>query len=274
MGDGTGIEWTDATWNPTTGCTKVSAGCDNCYAERLANRLLEDNYRRKLPVVETEENKRDPFAVRIWPDRLDIPRSWGQPKRIFVNSMSDLFHKEIPDVYVRRCFEVMLDVDRHVYQILTKRPARAASFVNDKHADLFGPNGLPGHIWIGTSVEDQSVDYRIRHLSDVEASVRFLSCEPLIGSLKLDGTGFRKGIDWVIVGGESGPGYRPMEPEWVRSIQRECEDAGVAFFFKQWGGRTPKSNGRELDGREWNEMPQSFREAGGSEARAANVASS
>lgn len=255
MGDATGIEWTDATWNPTTGCTKVSAGCDNCYAERLANRLLEDTYRKKLPVVETEENRRDPFAVRIWPDRLDIPRSWDQPRRVFVNSMSDLFHKEIPDVFVRRCFEIMFDVDHHIYQILTKRPARAASFVNDQHSDLFGSGGLPDHIWIGTSVENQSVDYRIRHLIDVEAAVRFLSCEPLIGSLELDGTGFREGIDWVIVGGESGPGYRPMESEWVRSIQRECEDAGVAFFFKQWGGRTPKSNGRTLDGQTWDEMP-------------------
>lgn len=255
MGDRTGIEWTDATWNPATGCTKVSAGCDNCYAERLATRLLEDTYQRKLPVVDTPENRSDSFAVRVWPERLPVPGNWTEPRRVFVNSMSDLFHKDIPELFVRRCFETMLRVDWHVYQILTKRPARAASFVNEKHADLFGSMELPEHIWIGTSIENQEVDYRVRHLLKVKASVRFLSCEPLIGPLDLSGTGFKEGIDWVIVGGESGPGHRPMEPEWARSIREECRAADVAFFFKQWGGRTPKANGRELDGREWNEMP-------------------
>lgn len=254
MADGTGIEWTDATWNPTTGCTKVSAGCDNCYAEALANRLHSDTYTRRLPVVDTPENRADPFAVRTWPNRLDIPEQWAEPRHVFVNSMSDLFHKEIPDHFMRRCFEVMLRVDRHVYQILTKRPARAAKFVNDTHRDLF-PSGLPEHIWIGTSVENQAVDYRIRHLIDVDAAVRFLSCEPLIGPLRLSKTQFKQGIHWVIVGGESGANHRPMKPEWARSIRDECYVAGVPFFFKQWGGRTPKAEGRELDGRTWNEMP-------------------
>lgn len=254
MGSETGIEWTDATWNPTTGCTKVSAGCDNCYAEALAHRLLQDTYTRKLPVTNTPENRADPFAVRIWPERLDEPKRWKEPRRVFVNSMSDLFHKEIPEEFVRKCFEVMLAVDRHAYQILTKRPGRAGRFV-EKHRDLFAAEELPPHIWIGTSVENQEVAYRIRHLLEVPAAVRFLSCEPLIGQLELSGTGFADGIHWVIVGGESGPERRPLEKEWVTTLRDECQAAGVAFFFKQWGGRTPKSNGRELEGREWNEMP-------------------
>lgn len=250
----TGIEWTDATWNPVTGCTKVSAGCDHCYAEELANRLLSKQYRARLPAVDSSANRRDPFAVRLWPERLDIPGSWTEPRMVFVNSMSDLFHKDIPLGFVRRCFEAMLRVDRHVYQVLTKRPARAISVLK-KMQDIM-PDGLPTHIWIGTSVEDQQVDYRIRHLIDVPAEVRFLSCEPLIGPLRLDGTGFDSDIRWVIVGGESGPRRRPMKREWVRAIRDDCARAGVAFFFKQWGGRTPKSGGRELDGRTWNEMPQ------------------
>ena len=143
MPDRSSIEWTDATWNPTTGCTKISSGCDNCYAERLSNRLLSTSYRRRLPVVKTEANRLDPFAVRVWPARLGTPGSWASPRRVFVNSMSDLFHKDIPELFVRKCFEVMLDVDRHVYQVLTKRPARAASFINEKHSDLFSGKGLP-----------------------------------------------------------------------------------------------------------------------------------
>lgn len=260
MSDRTGIEWTDATWNPTTGCTKVSAGCDNCYAEALAHRLQRDTYTQKLPVVDTPENRADPFAVRVWPERLDAPARWAEPRHVFVNSMSDLFHKDIPEEFVRRCFDVMLQVDRHVYQILTKRPARAARFVNIKHRDLF-PGGLPGHIWIGTSVESQEVDYRIRHLMKVDAQIRFLSCEPLIGPLRLSDTCFEDGIDWVIVGGESGPNNRDIDPAWVRTIRDECDAAGIAFFFKQWGGYTPKSNGRELDGQTWNEIPERPAEA-------------
>ena len=257
MPDRSAIEWTDATWNPTTGCTRVSAGCDNCYAESLSRRLLSATYRARLPVVDTQANRRDPFAVRVWPDRLRVPGSWREPRRVFVNSMSDLFHRDVPDDFTRECFRVMLDVDRHVYQVLTKRPARAARFVR-RHADLF-PRGLPGHVWIGTSVEDQSVDYRVRHLLGVPAAVRFLSCEPLIGPLDLsrflNGALACEGLHWVIVGGESGIGARSMEPGWARSLRDQCRGARVPFFFKQWGGRTPKAGGRELDGETWDEFP-------------------
>lgn len=257
MPDRSSIEWTDATWNPTTGCTPVSAGCDHCYAERLSRRLLSATYRSRLPVVDTVANRQDPFAVRVWPNRLRVPASWREPRRVFVNSMSDLFHHEVPEDFVRECFRVMLDVDRHVYQVLTKRPARAAKFVK-RHSDLF-PQGLPGHVWIGTSVEDQSVDYRVRHLLAVPAAVRFLSCEPLIGPLDLsafmDGAVGSDSLHWVIVGGESGISFRTMEAAWARTLRDQCRGAGVPFFFKQWGGRTPKAGGRELDGTTWDEFP-------------------
>jgi len=256
MPDGSAIEWTDATWNPVTGCTKVSTGCDNCYAHRLAHRLLSRTYCARLPVVDTAENREDPFAVRVWPDRLDAPRSWKEPRLIFVNSMSDLFHADVPDVFARGCFETMLAADHHVYQLLTKRPARAARFINRKHADLFGGEGLPSHIWMGTSVEDQRVDYRVRHLLDVQARIRFLSCEPLIDALDLSPFLTEvSGIHWVIAGGESGPGARPLEASWVRALRDQCLEAGVPFFFKQWGGRTPKAGGRELDGDTWSQYP-------------------
>ena len=175
--------------------------------------------------------------------------------------MSPLFHQDVPEDFARECFRVMLEVDRHVYQILTKRPARAARFVR-RHADLF-PGGLPSHIWIGTSVEDQSVDYRVRHLLAVSAAVRFLSCEPLIGPLDL--SAFMSdmvdcdGLHWVIVGGESGIGARPMDPGWARGLRDQCRAAHIPFFFKQWGGRTPKAGGRELDGATWDEYPESGR---------------
>jgi protein gp37 len=250
MGTSTGIEWTDATCNPTTGCTPVSSGCDHCYAETLANRLLSDTYRSRLPVVDTEENRRDPFAVRIWPDRLDQPRNWTESRRIFVNSMSDLFHADIPDAFVRRVFEVMLEQDHHIYQVLTKRPARTIRFFRN-HSDLLTEGRTPPHIWLGTSVENQEVDHRIRHLRQVPARVRFLSCEPLIGPLDLD----LGGIHWVIVGGESGPERRPIDLDWARGIRDQCRRAGVPFFFKQVGGRTPKAGGRTLDDRTWDEFP-------------------
>jgi protein gp37 len=251
MGDRTGIEWTEATWNPATGCTRVSRGCDHCYAEALAWNRLSETYLSTLPVVDTPANRKDPFAVRLWPDRVDQPRRWRDPRVIFVNSMSDLFHADIPEAFLRSVFEVMLDVDRHVYQVLTKRPARARRFW-ERNQDLFEGRAFPDHVWIGTSVEDQEVDHRIRHLRDVPARIRFLSCEPLLGPLKLD----LEGIHWVIVGGESGPEHRPMDLAWTRSIRDQCLTANVAFFFKQVGGRTPKAGGRALDGQEWNELPR------------------
>lgn len=257
MPDRSSIEWTDATWNPTTGCTRVSAGCDNCYAEHLSRRLLARTYRARLPVVDTPDNRRDPFALRMWPDRLRVPGSWKTPRRVFVNSMSDLFHADVPPPFLVRCFEVMLHVNRHVYQVLTKRPARAARFIK-QHVHLF-PSGLPDHIWIGTSVENQAVDYRIRHLLAIPATVRFLSCEPLIGPLDVmafvNGPGKRR-LHWIIAGGESGVGARPMRPQWARDLRDQCRQAGVPFFFKQWGGRTPKAGGRELDGHTWDEYPE------------------
>lgn len=250
MGERTAIEWTDATWNPVTGCTKVSPGCDNCYAHTLAHGRLEPIYRRRLPVIDTAENRSDPFAVRLWPDRLEQPAKWKEPRMVFVNSMSDLFHGDIPAYFAKRIFEIMLEVDRHVYQVLTKRPARALRFYNENQ-DLFAGRPVPGHIWIGTSVENQDVAFRVRQLRRVPAEVRFLSCEPLIGSLDLE----LMGIHWVIVGGESGIGHRPLDLESARHIRAQCRAAGIPFFFKQVGGRTPKAGGRDLDGRTWDEFP-------------------
>jgi protein gp37 len=251
MGDHSSIEWTDATWNPTTGCTKVSRGCDNCYAHALAHGRLEKVYSKQLPVIETPENVADPFSMRVWPDRLDQPSGWKEPRMIFVNSMSDLFHVDVPPAFLLQVFEVMREVDRHVYQVLTKRPARAANFLT-RHPQLLDADGkLPEHIWIGTSVEDQEVAYRVEHLSAVPARVRFLSCEPLLGPLTLK----LAGVHWVIVGGESGIGYRKLDPEWARGIRDQCLTQAVPFFFKQVGGRTPKAGGRLLDGQTWDGMP-------------------
>ncbi|MBI2467582.1 MAG: phage Gp37/Gp68 family protein [Candidatus Rokubacteria bacterium] len=226
MGDHTGIEWTDATWNPVTGCTKVSPGCKHCYAERLALRLRamgNPRYRRG-------------FAVTLQPDLLSLPLRWRQPRRIFVNSMSDLFHEAVPDDYVRRVFDVMEQADWHIFQILTKRSERLMS--------LASRLPWPRHVWQGVSVENARYTWRIVHLRRVPAAVRFLSIEPLLGpilDLPLDG------IHWVIVGGESGGGRREMAAEWVREIREQCLAAGIPFFFKQWGGRTPKAGGRILD---------------------------
>jgi protein gp37 len=250
MGTRTKIEWTDATWNPTTGCTKVSAGCDNCYASTLAHGRLDAIYRRRLPVVDTAENRADPFSVRIWPERLDQPERWAEPRLVFVNSMSDLFHLDVPEPFLRQIFEVMLRVDRHVYQVLTKRPARAQRFWK-RNKELFEGQPIPEHIWIGTSVENQETARRVDQLRMVPASVRFLSCEPLLGPMNLDLTD----IHWVIVGGESGLGYRPLNEDWARDIRDQCFVTGVPFFFKQVGGRTPKAGGRLLDGRTWDEYP-------------------
>lgn len=237
MGDQTGIEWTDATWNPVTGCTKVSPGCKNCYAERLALRLRAMGNPRY----------RSGFGVTLHPDLLTLPLRWRQPRRIFVNSMSDLFHEAVPEDFIHRVFEVMADANRHVFQVLTKRSERLATMAPRLR---WAPN-----VWQGVSVESARYMPRIDHLRTVPAAVRFLSIEPLLGpiaNLPLDG------IDWVIVGGESGPGRRPMAAAWAREIRDQCTQAGVPFFFKQWGGRTPKAGGRVLDHRTWNEMPVRF----------------
>jgi protein gp37 len=238
MADQSPIEWTDATWNPTTGCTKVSAGCKYCYAETLARRLQAMGSR----------NYAQGFALTLQPHMLTLPLQWPGRRRIFVNSMSDLFHQGVPDAYVDQIFEVMERADWHVYQLLTKRPLRLAAYL----ARRYGDGRAPAHIWVGTSVEDARVRNRIDALRAAPAEVRFLSCEPLLGPLDdLDLTG----IHWLIVGGESGKRHRPMQQEWVRSIRAQCRAARVPFFFKQWGGRTFRSGGRLLDGKTWDAMP-------------------
>jgi protein gp37 len=251
MGTRTGIEWTDATWNPVTGCTKVTRGCDHCYAATFAERRLRHVYTRQLPVVDTPANRADPFAPRLWPERLDHPLTWSEPRMIFVNSMSDLFHADVPDEFVRAVFEVMLTADWHIYQVLTKRPARAARFW-ERNAASLRLTSIPEHIWMGASVEDSDVLYRVRHLRAVNARVRFLSCEPLLGPLR---TLALTGIHWVIGGGESGPDARPVDPVWALQLRDTCVRQRVPFFWKQWGGRTPKAGGRLLDGEEWSQYP-------------------
>lgn len=229
------IEWTEMTWNPTTGCTKISAGCKFCYAEVMSKRLKAMGL----------EKYKDGFKVRIHPDQLNIPYTWKSSKVVFVNSMSDLFHKDIPLDFIKRVFKVMNDNPNHVFQVLTKRAERLFEI----HKELKWTH----NIWMGVSVEDERVVDRIDFLRKVKAKVKFLSCEPLIGplpKLKL------RGIDWVIVGGESGHKPRPMEANWVLDIQEQCTKADVAFFFKQWGGRNKKANGRLLNGRTYDEMPE------------------
>ncbi len=250
MAQRTGIEWTDSTWNPVTGCTQVSTGCDNCYALTLANRLLRDAYTAREPERATAQNRADPFAVRTWPERLEEPLRWTEPRRVFVNSMGDLFHTHIPDAFVRSVFEVMLAADSHIYQVLTKRPSRMERFVR-RNADLFVAGVVPPHIWLGTSVEDEDVAFRVDHLRRVPASVRFLSCEPLLGPVSLE----LRDIHWVIAGGESGIKHRALSIDWVRALRDACAAVSVPFFFKQVGGRTPKAGGRMLDGRMWSEYP-------------------
>lgn len=234
MNDKTAIEWTDATWNPVTGCTQVSPGCDHCYALRFAERW------RGIPGHPYEQG----FDLRLWPERLETPVRWKQPRRIFVNSMSDLFHRDVPDDFIRKVFEVMARAHWHSFQVLTKRSARLAK--------LSPTLPWPSHIWAGVSIEADRFVWRADHLREVPAQVRFISAEPLLGPLpRLSLTN----IQWLISGGESGPGCRPCELDWVRDLRDRCTQAGVAFFHKQWGGRTPKTGGRLLDGRTWDEMP-------------------
>jgi protein gp37 len=246
MGDRSSIEWTEATWNPVTGCDRVSPGCDHCYALTLAARL-------KAMGSPKYQHDGDPrtsgpgFGVTLHPDDLAAPRRWRRPRRVFVNSMSDLFHPKVPTEFITEVFAVMADTAQHSYQVLTKRPKRARSLLRDLNTPPL-PN-----IWVGVSVEDDERTDRVAVLREASAGIRFLSCEPLLGPLpSLDLTG----IDWVIVGGESGPEARPMREAWVTEIRDNCLDAGIPFFFKQWGGRTPKAGGRRLVGRTWDEMPQ------------------
>jgi protein gp37 len=238
MAEKSTIEWTDTTWNPVTGCTKISAGCDNCYAARFSERF------RGVRGHPFENG----FDLTVRPERLSQPLGWKKPRMIFVNSMSDLFHKAVPKAHIARVFDTMEQADWHIYQVLTKRSSFLQKFTNER----YNARRAPAHIWFGVSVENEQATSRIAHLQKANAGIRFLSVEPLIGPVgKLDLTG----IDWVIVGGESGPGARPLQTQWATDIRNQCLDAKVAFFFKQWGGRSPKSGGRLLDGKEWNEFP-------------------
>ena len=234
MSESSTIEWTNSTWNPVTGCTKVSQGCKHCYAERFAERF------RGVPGHPYEQG----FDLRLWPDRLTLPLEWAEPRRIFVNSMSDLYHEEVPVSFIRKVFHTMVRARWHTFQILTKRARRLAEL---------GPS-LPWrpNIWQGASIENMDVAWRADELRKVPADLRFLSLEPLLGLLDdLDLTG----IHWVIVGGESGPGARPMKKRWVISLRDKCHREAVPFFFKQWGGQIKSRAGRSLDGRTWDEMP-------------------
>ena len=237
MPDKTAIEWTDATWNPVTGCTKISPGCAHCYAETITLR-----FKRGGPFLPGKT------TIKLHPDRLDQPARWRSPRRVFVNSMSDLFHEEVPFEFVNGVFEVMRSNDIHTYQILTKRPEQML-----KYAESTGGEAWPDHVWAGVSVENQYwADRRLPVLKQVRCAIRFLSCEPLLKPVRLD----LEGIHWVIVGGESGHRARKMDELWALDIRDQCQSAGVPFFFKQWGGRNSKANGRMLEGTQWDELPE------------------
>jgi protein gp37 len=243
MATTTEIEWTNATWNPVTGCTKISPGCDFCYAERFSERF------RGVKGHPFEFG----FDLMLRPDRLEQPLTWKKSKMIFVNSMSDLFHKEVPSTYIDKVFDTMEKANWHIFQILTKRSSIMRNYVNKRYKD----KKAPSNIWLGTSVEDGKRASRIKHVQEMNAAIKFLSIEPLIGpigDLDLDE------IQWVIVGGESGPKARPIEAEWVRDIRDQCKRQKVPFFFKQWGGFRPKDGGRTLDGKIWNEYPFTIEE--------------
>jgi protein gp37 len=234
MAQTSAIEWTEATWNPVTGCDQVSPGCAHCYAKAFAERW------RGIPGHAYEQG----FDLRLWPQRLEVPLRWRKPKTIFVNSMSDLFHEDIPLAFVEQVFKTMRSAHWHTFQILTKRHERLVEL-----ADYFD---WPPNVWMGVTIENRRFVHRADALRAVSAAVRFISAEPLLGPL--DDLNL-EGIDWLIAGGESGPGHRRMDVEWVRALRDSCAREDVAFFFKQWGGHRPKSNGRELDGRRWDDNP-------------------
>ena len=274
MSQASAIEWTDATWNPVTGCDRISPGCDHCYALDLAARL------KGMGQVRYQKDG-DPrtsgpgFGLTLHWDKLSEPQRWRKPRRVFVNSMSDLFHRLVPEDFIAAAFDEMARAPQHTFQVLTKRPKRMRRLLQgwvDQHG--WEP---PENVWLGTSIESHAYNWRADLLRETPAAVRFISAEPLIGPLlpkvvgglenpvawwpdtnapcvPYDGIELT-GIDWLIVGGESGPEHRPIEPEWVRDLRDACEVLDVAFFFKQWGGRTPKAGGRELDGRTWDEYP-------------------
>lgn len=234
MANNSSIEWTESTWNPVTGCTKISPGCKHCYAERMAKRLL----------AMGQPNYANGFKLTMHEHVLELPLKWKRPQTIFVNSMSDLFHKDVTDVFIKKVFDVMRRAPWHTFQILTKRPERLAEF----HGELpWGKN-----VWMGVSVENEDYKYRIDLLRKTGAQVKFISFEPLIGRI---GRVNLRDIDWAIVGGESGPRARYMSPEWVADLRDQCLAQTVPFFFKQWGGVNKKKTGRLLDGRTWDEMP-------------------
>lgn len=242
MATNSAIEWTDTTWNPVTGCDKVSAGCKHCYAERMANRLQ----------AMGQANYRNGFAVTLQPQMLEQPLRWKRPRRVFVNSMSDLFHERVPLAYIQRVFAVMNEARWHQYQVLTKRA--------DRLAECSGHLPWARNVWMGVSIERDDFAWRADKLRETRAMTKFLSLEPLLGplpSLELSN------IDWVIVGGESGPGARPVKEDWVRDIRDRCVELKVPFFFKQWGGVNKKRTGRALDGRTWDEMPVAMKDARG-----------
>lgn len=244
MADKSSIEWTEATWNPTTGCDRISAGCDNCYALTLAKRLKAMGNAK----YQTDGDPRTSgpgFGVQVHPEALSVPLRWKQPRVVFVNSMSDLFHAQVPNAFIHEVFDVMVATPRHTYQLLTKRPKRLARMAKSLP--------WPENVWVGVTVENDATRWRIDDLRKVPAAVRFISAEPLLTplpNLQLEG------IDWLIAGGESGHRFRSVAPEWLTDLRDQCQDAGTAFFFKQWGGARPKSNGRELSGRTWSEMPK------------------
>jgi protein gp37 len=234
MGTNSSIEWTESTWNPTTGCDILSPGCEHCYAERMSLRLQAMG-RAKYA---------NGFQLTLHENALELPLTWKKPQRIFVNSMSDLFHHDVPEDFIKRVFDTMARAHWHQFQILTKRSGRLLAISDELD--------WPANVWMGVSVETAEFKSRIDHLRNTKAAVKFLSVEPLLGPLGLLDL---NGIDWIIVGGESGPGARPMKYEWVTDIRLQCEQARVPFFFKQWGGVQKKRAGRELDGRTWDELP-------------------
>jgi protein gp37 len=249
MSQQSSIEWTEATWNPVTGCDRISPGCDHCYALTLAGRLK----RMGQPRYQRDGDPRTSgpgFGLTLHEDKIGEPLKWKKPRVVFVNSMSDLFHKDVPVEFIGRVFNVMGSCPQHTFQVLTKRPKRMARILS-AYYDVTRQEPFP-NVWLGTSIESDDYVWRADHLRDAPAAVRFISAEPLLGPLpSLDLTG----IDWLIVGGESGADHRPIDPAWVRDLRDRCAKAETAFFFKQWGGQRPKSNGRALDGRTWDEMP-------------------